>query len=236
MIIKGLEKCSICFERIKNPLNAYKPNFNIGLVCERCNQVFSPAQRDIITHAFNVARGIFEVTEDNGIVIKDVLYDVQSKLKLQNEETFSVQLLFQKILLRAQIYRLKLNNFFLTNCQYSKKVLKHPNCVICHKPIIRNMHKGDPKPNKENICDYCKLIFSEGEILTMTLLFKNYGGFFNEMDSRKLSLKRILENLLNNMNKEKTLSRMIELNEIALHQALIFGYRPKKFIEELKKF
>ncbi|KKL80887.1 hypothetical protein LCGC14_2000280, partial [marine sediment metagenome] len=232
----GLAECSICFEKIKNPLNTYKTNFNIVLVCEKCNQVFSPEQMDVITHAFNVARGIFEVTEGNRIIIKDVLYDVQSKLKLQDEENFSVQFLFQKILLRAQIYRLRLNNFFLMNCQYSKKVLKQPNCVICRKPIIRNMHKGDPKPNKENICDYCKLKFSEGEILTMTLLFKNYGGFFNKMDSRKLSLKQILEDLLNHMNKEKTLSRMIELNEIALHQALLFGYHPKRFIEELKNF
>lgn len=37
MLIKGLDECLICFERIKNPLNTYKPNFNIGLVCEKCN-------------------------------------------------------------------------------------------------------------------------------------------------------------------------------------------------------
>jgi len=86
-----------------------------------------------------------------------------------------------------------------------------------------------------NICEYCKLQFSEGEILTMASLFKKYGGFFNKRSSQKLPLKQISENLLNNTKKEKNFSRMIELNEIALHQALIFGYQPKKFIEELKK-
>jgi len=236
MSIKGLDECSICFERIKNPLDTYKPNFSIGQVCEKCNRVFSPRQIDILSHAFNTARGIFEVTEDNNIIVKDVLYDIQSKLKLHNKETFSAQSLFQKILLRAQVYRLKLNNFFLTSYQYSKEGLKQSSCEICHKSITRHLNNEDTKSNKENICGYCKLKFSEGEILTMISLFKKHGGFFNKMDSRKLSLKQILENLLNNMKKEKNFSRMIELNEIALHQALLFGYRSKKFIEELKKF
>jgi len=146
-----------------------------------------------------------------------------------------VQSIFQKILLRAQVYCLKLNTFFLTNCQYPKKILKYPNCVICHKSITERLNNGDPKTNKMNICEYCKLQFSEGEILTMASLFKKYGGFFNKRSSQKLPLKQISENLLNNTKKEKNFSRMIELNEIALHQALIFGYQPKKFIEELKK-
>lgn len=235
MLIKRLDECSICFERIKNPLNTYKPNFSIGQVCEKCNQVFSPEQTEIITHAFNTARGVFDVTEDNNIIVKDVLYDIQSKLKLHNKETFSVQSLFQKILLRAQVYRLKLNNFFLTNFQHSKEILKQPSCEICHKSITRHSNNEDLKSNKENICGYCKLKFSEGEILIMTSLFKKYGGFFNKINSKKLSLNQILENLLDNMKKEKNFSRMIELNEKSLHLALLFGYPPNAFIEKLKK-
>jgi len=59
MLIKGPDECVICFEKIKNPSNTYKPNFSIGIVCEKCNLVFSPEQIEVITHAFNVARGIF---------------------------------------------------------------------------------------------------------------------------------------------------------------------------------
>ncbi|KKN20669.1 hypothetical protein LCGC14_0933190 [marine sediment metagenome] len=221
MLIKGLDECVICFEKIKNSSNTYKPNFSIGRVCEKCNLVFSPEQIEVITHIFNTVRGIFEVTEDDNIIVKDVLFDNQSELKLHNKETFTIQSIFQKILLRAQVYSLKLNTFFLTNYQYSKEILKHPNCVICHKPITSHLNNGDPKSNKDNICEYCKLQFSEGEFLTMTSLFKKYGGFFNKLDSQKLSLKQILENLLSEIRNENDFSRMIELNEIALHHGLL---------------
>ena len=36
-----------------------------------------------ITHAFNASRGIFDIGEKGIIAVKDVLYDVQSELKLQ---------------------------------------------------------------------------------------------------------------------------------------------------------
>ena len=236
MVIKGLEECSICFKRIKNPSNICKPNFSTGAACEKCNQIFTPEQIDIITHAFNVARGIFEVPEDYNFIVKDVLYDIRSELKLNNKEAFSVQYIFQKILIRSQVYSLKLNTFFLTNYQYSKEILKQPNCIICHTSITRHLNNEDPKSNKENICEYCKLKFSEGEIMTMTSLFKKYGGFFKKLVSQKLSLKQIIENLLNDMKQEKNFSKIIDLNELALYKALLLGYRPKKFIEELKKF
>ena len=118
-----------------------------------------------------------------------------------------MQYIFQKILIRSQVYSLKLNTFFLTNYQYSKEILKQPNCIICHTSITRHLNNEDPKSNKENICEYCKLKFSEGEIMTMTSLFKKYGGFFKKLVSQKLSLKQIIENLLNDMKQEKIFQR-----------------------------
>lgn len=101
---------------------------------------------------------------------------------------------------------------------------------------LTKCYNEDPKSNKENICEYCKLKFSEGEIMTMASLFKKYGGFFNKLDSQKLTLKQILENLLNEIRNENDFSRMIELNEITLHHGLLGENLPKKFMEELKKF
>ena len=236
MTILDFNECSICFHPIKKSSNTYSPNFTIGLVCEKCNQVFYPEQMDIITHAFNAVRGIFEDTENLNVIVKDVLYDIQSELKLHNKETFSVQFLFQKILLRSQVYCLKLNTLFLTNYHHSKEISKIANCEICHKPTTRYVNNANPKLNNENICKSCKLKFSKGEILTMSSLFERYGGFFNKLGSQKPPLEQILENFLNNIKKEKSFSRMIEFNEVALHCALLFGYRPKKFTEELKKF
>ena len=55
------------------------------------------------------------------------------------------------------------------------------------------------------------------------------------MGSKNLSLTQILDKLSDDMKKEKDLSRMLELNEKSLHHALLFGYSPNAFIEELKK-
>ncbi|MFX1569038.1 MAG: hypothetical protein ACFFCV_11805 [Promethearchaeota archaeon] len=235
MLIKRYNECSICFEQITNSSKTYKSNFSIGEVCENCSQVFSPEQREIIIHTFNTVRGIFDVTENNIIIVKDVLYDIQSDLKIHKKESFSEQSLFQKILLRAQIYRLKLNNFFATNFQYSKELLNQPSCEICHKSIRGDFNDENYKSVKGNICENCNLKFSVGEKLTMIALFKKYGGFFNKIDFKTDSLKQIIDNLFKNLEKEKDFSKMIELNEKSLHLALLFGYTPNAFIKELKK-
>ncbi len=87
---------------------------------------------------------------------------------------------------------------------------------------------------KESICIRCSQEFCKDEILVMVSLIKKYGGFFNKLNSHKKSIEQIVEKLLINLKKEKDLSKMIEINEIAMHFALLYGYSPKIFIEELK--
>ncbi len=113
MLIKGFDECSICFKKINNPPYTYKPRFSIGVACEECDLIFIHEQMDIITYVFNTGRGIFEVTEDICIIVKDLLYDIRIKLKLQHKETFIMQLFFQKIIIQVQVNCLNLNTFLL---------------------------------------------------------------------------------------------------------------------------
>jgi len=236
MLIKGFDECSICFEKIKNPSNGYKPMFSLGFVCENCNNNFTPKEKETIIHAFNVARGIFNVDEKDNMIVKDVLYDVYSELELQNKRFFTTESIFQKILIRSQLYCLSLNSFFYSKYLYSKNISKNSNCTICNNPLDAKLKSNVLTIKNERVCHNCVQKFQKEEILAMIPLFIKYGGFFNTLISHKQPLRKIVENLLNSIAKEKDFSRMIELNEKALYRALLFGYRPKKFIEELKKF
>ena len=85
------------------------------------------------------------------------------------------------------------------------------------------------------ICEKCNHIYNKDEILTMVSLFKKYDGFFNQLNSHNKSVEQIVYKLLNDLKKEKNLSKMFEINEKALHLTFLCGYRPKIFIGELRK-
>lgn len=235
MTILDFNECSICFHPIEKSSNTYKPNFSLELVCKKCNDVFSSQERETITHAFNVARGILDIDEKDIITVKDVLYDIQSELKLHNKRSFTVQSIFQKILIRSQAYRLKLNYFFRINYHYSKNPSNNSVCSICNKITIKDLEYKNNILKNQGVCQDCIKKYSKEEIMTIVPLFEKYGGFFNQFNTQKLALGKIIENLLNSLKNEENFSRMIEFNEQALYQVLLHGYTPKAFIEELKK-
>ncbi len=235
MSIEGFNECSICFVQISNHSNVYKPKMSIGIICRKCIVNFTPQENEIIVHAFNVARGIFKIDKKDNETIKDVLYDVQNELKIKKERPLSLQTVFQKILIRSQVYSLKLNVFFYLNSQFFKIQSGKLNCVICNQTTTENVYNRGFGSFYQTLCEHCIQKFTKDEIKTMISLFNKYGGFFNELNSCKISIKHILENMFFNLNNQKDVSRMIEINERALHFALIYGYHPKIFIEELKK-
>lgn len=81
MTILDFDECSICFEKIGSYLNVYNPKFSVGLVCESCSNCFDDEDKEILTHVFNVAKGAFEVEDNDLSRVKDILYDVQNELK-----------------------------------------------------------------------------------------------------------------------------------------------------------
>lgn len=235
MTILDINECSICFHPIKKISNTYNPNFNLDLACKKCDDVFSPQEKETITHAFNIARGIFDVDEKDVIAVKDMLYDVQTELKLQNKRSFTTQSIFQKILIRSQVYRLRLNYFFQINYHYSKNPSNNSNYSICCKITNEDLEYKDNIPKNEGVCQDCIQKYSKEEILTMISLFEKYGGFFNQFNIEKPALGKIIEKLLDSLTNEGDFSRMLEFNEQALYQSLLHGYTPRAFIDELKK-
>jgi len=236
MSIEGFKECSICFEQIRNHSHNYKPKFSIGLICRKCIRNFTPQENEIIIHAFNIARGIFQINEKNNRIIKDVLFDVFYELKTKINRPFNLQLVFQKILLRSQVYGLKLNEFFYLNSKLSKFQSIKSNCAICNQELQKNVYNRDFGLFSQSICQNCMKKFSKDEIETISSLFNKYGGFFNKINSQKISIKEIVQSMFFNLRNEKDFLKMIEINKRALHFALLYGYHPKIFIEEIKKF
>ncbi|MFX1499781.1 MAG: hypothetical protein ACFFDH_02310 [Promethearchaeota archaeon] len=230
------DECSICFEKLENTQKDIKPKFSIGIICKKCSSNFNPQEKEILIHAFNVARGIFQFNKKCISVIKDVLFDVQAELKNNKKRSISLQGIFQKILIRSQVYGLKLNIFFYLNYHFFQNQSKKSNCDICNQKIKKFVNNKECRINNHLICENCIQKFPNDEINTMISLFKKFGGYFNELKENKVSLKQILENMFFNLKIEEDFSEMIEINERALHFALLYGYPPKLFIEKLKKF
>lgn len=90
--------------------------------------------------------------------------------------------------------------------------------------------------HNEIIFNVCNQKFYKDENLTMVTLFKKYGGYFNYLNSCKDTITDIADQFLINLKSEADLSKMIQINEKALYHAFLCGYRPRIFIEELKKF
>ncbi|MFX1365825.1 MAG: hypothetical protein ACFFCE_00310 [Promethearchaeota archaeon] len=235
MAVEDFKECSICFEKLEIPQNDFKPKFSIGTICRKCFDNFTPQENEILIHAFNVARGIFQFNEKCINAIKDVLFDVQSELKTNKKRSISLQGIFQKILIRSQVYGLKLNIFFNLNYHFFQNQSRKSNCDICNQKITEVEDNKDYGLNNQRVCENCIQKFTDDEINTMISLIKKYGGYFNEIKENKVTIKQILENMLFNLKNEEDFSEMIEINEKALHFALLYGYHPKLFIEELKK-
>ncbi|MFW9876676.1 MAG: hypothetical protein ACFFG0_26575 [Candidatus Thorarchaeota archaeon] len=235
MLTQNINECSICFVEITNFTNVYTTKYSVGIVCEKCNAVFTSKEKEIVIHAFNVAQGIFDIGDKASFIIKDVLFDVQSELKRQNERPITLEYVFQKILIRSQVYHLSLNTSFYINIYYPESPLKHSVCIICNKKIIETHDLYDYKLKNNALCENCYQTFSKEEITTIICLFSKYGGSFNMFYSKRPRLIQILSEILNTIKKENNFSRIIEINEKALHRTLLSGYTPKSFREMLKR-
>lgn len=229
MTILDFDECSICFEKIGSYLNVYNPKFSVGLVCENCSNCFDDEDKEILTHVFNVAKGAFGVENNDVSRVKDVLYDVQNDLK-QKKEHFTPESLFLAILKRSRVYCLNLSLFIMSNIKCQQPNSKQSFCTICNS-YLGNELGQEP----EFVCNNCIQRYSNEEILVMTGLFRRYGGFFGKLKAEKVEIRQIATDLIERLKRAKDFSILFEINEVALHCALLHGYNPKDFIEELKK-
>ena len=234
MTILDFDECSICFEKIAPYSNVYYPKFSVGLVCESCNNCFDEEGKEILTHVFNVGKGSFGAENDDLPRIKDVLYDVQSELK-QRKEHFTPESVFLAILKRSRIYCLNLSLFALSNIKDQQITSEQSSCIICNNHLGYELKDHNLSQELEFICNNCIQRYSNEEIQVMAGLFRRYGGSFGQLKDDKVETRQIATDLIERLKKIKDSSRIFEINELALHRALLHGFTPQDFIEELKK-
>jgi len=234
MTILDFDECSICFEKIDSYFNIYNPKFSVGLVCENCSKYFNVEDMEILAHVFNVARGAFKGEKDDLIRVKDVLYDVQSMLKLKKYQ-LTPESVFLSILRRSDVYCLDLNFFIKSNIKHQRSNSEPSCCVICNNKLINTLKHQNLNQEPEFICNNCIQRYPNEEIQVMTGLFRRYGGFFGKLKTEKVEIRQIATDLIERLKRAKNFSILFEINEVALHRALLHGYNPKDFIEELKK-
>ena len=234
MTILEFAECSICFGKIDSKLNVYKPKFSVGQVCDICYASFDDNEKEILIHVFNVARSAFGVENYNILRVKDALYDVQNELK-QKKEHLTPNSVFLAILERSRAYYLNLNLLIISNIKCQKPNSEQSFCIICNR-YLRNKLKDHSLDQKSEFkCKHCLQEFSNEEIQIMASLFRRYGGFFGKLKAEKIEIRQIATDLTEKLKRAKDLSLLFEINEVALHRALLHGYNPKDFIEELKK-
>jgi len=233
MTILDFDECSICFEKIGSYLNVYNPKFSVGLVCESCSNCFNDEDKEILTHVFNVARGAFRVEDNDLSRVKDVLFDVQNELK-QTKGYFTPESVFLAILKRSRIYCLNLSLFVIPNIKTQQLNSEQSFCIICNSYLGYELKDHNLGQEPEFVCKNCLQKFSNEEIQIMTHLLRKYGGFFGKLKAEKVEIRQIATDLIKSLRRIKDFSILFEFNEVALHRALLHGYNPKDFIEELK--
>ena len=234
MNIFDFDECSICFEKINSYSGVYDSKFSVGAICENCNTCFNDKEKEILIHIFNVARGAFKGEDDDLTRVKDVLYDVQSALK-RSREFFTPESVFLMILKRSCIYCLNLNFFAEFNMKCQPLNSDQSFCFICNSKLVNDFKHQNLSQKPEFVCSNCLQNFSDEEIQIITHLLRKFGGFFGKFKTEKIGITQIASDLMNKLKRMKNFSLLIEINESYLHNALLHGYNPKDFIEELKK-
>jgi hypothetical protein len=235
-------ECSICFTHYSTSNNSpelkgYNPKYSVGCACKKCTAIFNDREIEILIHVFNVARGSFQLKGEDDLRIMDVLYDIQSVL-MHKKKDIEPNRIFSLILKRAKQYKLFLksyiqHNIISSSAEYQRE--REGICNICHKKLSQNITTSEPKNDKGDICSECRAKFDEPELRKMDYLFKKYGGFYNKLNSKESYLTSIIQELIDDINHEADYSKLFELNEKALHKALLFGFPPSEFLEELNK-
>ena len=234
MTILDFDECSICFEKIGTYLNVYNPKFSVGLVCENCNNCFDDEDKEILTHVFNVAKGAFGVEDNDLSRVKDILYDVQNELK-QTKEHITPESVFLAILKRSRIYGLNLSLFVISNIKAQQLNSEQSFCIICNSYLGNELKDHNLGQELEFICKNCLQKFSDEEIQIITHVLRKYGGFFGKLKEKKVEIRQIATDLIKRLRGIKDFSILFEINENYLHYALLHGYTPQDFIEQLKK-
>ena len=234
MTILEFAECSICFGKIDSDLNVYNPKFSVGRVCENCSKYFNVEDMEILVHVFNVARGAFKGEKDGLTRVKDILYDVQSSLKLRKYQ-LTPESVFLTILKRSNVYCLDLNFFIKTNIKHQRSNSEQSFCIICNRYLRNKLKDHNLDQKSEFECKNCLQEFSNEEIQIMAGLFRRYGGVFGKLKAEKVEIRQIATDLIERLKRAKDISLLFEINEVALHSALLHGYSSKDFIEELKK-
>jgi hypothetical protein len=113
-------------------------------------------------------------------------------------------------------------------------MLRKNKCKICHEKIDSTKIKSNGEIGKQVVCVKCQEQFSNRELEMIQKIFQQYGGWFNKMKTQSNQIELIAENLMEEIRRGNDYSNLFELNEKALHQALIHGIHPKNFLDYLK--
>jgi len=220
-VIDTDSECSLCFNSFKPNRSMQDPVFNVGLVCEKCNAQFNDFEIEILTHCFNVVKGLFQCDLNEENTVKDALFDVQKKLILERNPEITLYNIFNRILLRAKDYQLVIN--FSIKTSEPENQLR---CIICNE--------NSSLINVDTVCNKCERTFSNEEINQMKYIFEHYGGFFHQYKTSLNKISQIVKNQIREIERTGNYVELLDMNEISLHFALLHGITPYEFIEILK--
>lgn len=114
----------------------------------------------------------------------------------------------------------------------SKKIY----CATCHNIISSLNGTYQSSEFHSIICPNCIQRFPADDIDLMVSLFYIYGGYYREKKETLFSLEQLITALIYTMAQEDHPIDLEEVNKKAMHQALLHGINPAKYIEMLESF
>lgn len=107
-------------------------------------------------------------------------------------------------------------------------------CGICRNEIKTGASIYQEGLKFGIVCERCYKNNSQEDLELMANLFLAYGGYFGKLKRKKFSVYKTIKRLMAEIHPSEDLDKLIELNIKMMHQALLYGITPQKFIQGLK--
>ena len=109
-------------------------------------------------------------------------------------------------------------------------------CTLCRSSISNSSEVYQSKTTFGTVCSICKSKFSEDDIELMLRLFLAYGGYFAELRENRQDVRVLISEMLRILDKKGGKISFEEINLKMIHKALLYGFTPEEYIEELELF
>ncbi len=118
----------------------------------------------------------------------------------------------------------------------SRKNFEPIKCSICRGNINDMSTVYQTSFSLSIVCRECCEKFSKEDIELISNIFLSHGGYFGEHEDSMASIEDIVRKIIKKIENGPKKIELNELNVKLLHEALLHGFTPKRYIKGLQNY